>query len=432
MDYQQTLAFLASLVDYERFRPRRYDAETYDLDRFREVLQRLGEPQQTYPIIHVVGSKGKGSTTATAASILRAAGIRAGAFFSPHLQTVRERITVDGAEIPPTDFAAAVTAAREAMGDPPPGIFRTYFETLCAAAFWYFRERGVECAVVEAGLGGRLDATNVVTPRAVAITTLDLEHTDVLGTSLTAIAGEKGAVMKAGVPAVSAPQPPEAEAALQTTARRVGAPLRFVREGVDFLPAADGSFEYLAGGPPIADIRPGIPGRAQVTNAALAIAATLTLSEYRTPPEAIRAGVAGTRLAGRLQLFPGHPLYIVDTAHSPASARNLTSYLGTVGRSPRILIWGMARDKDQAAFAAEVAPAVDAVVVTAARHPRSLSPPELAAVADRFFPKVETADVVEEALARGRRLAGRDGLVCVAGSFYVAGEALNALAGPKE
>ena len=232
MNYAESIAYLDSFVNLERGALTRAHRAVITLDRVRELAARLGNPQDRFPSLHVAGTKGKGSSCAFAASILRAAGFKTGLYTSPHLQDVRERITVGGALIPPDDFARILTAAQpalETMRLSSQGQRRpTYFEILTHLAFAWFAEQAVDVAVVEVGLGGRLDATNILLPHACAITSISRDHMAMLGDTLELIAIEKAGILKLGVPAISAPQHPEALAALEARAAVVGAPLEVI------------------------------------------------------------------------------------------------------------------------------------------------------------------------------------------------------------
>jgi len=430
VDYAAALNFLASLVNYERHTPRRYDTRAFDLERFGTLLERLGSPQNAFPIVHVAGTKGKGSVCATLVAALGAAGRRAGAFTSPHLRSPRERITLGGEMISPDDFAASVGKVKAAMTGGEAPNYRTYFETVLAAALLYFREQAADVAVLEAGLGGRLDATNVVTPVVVAITSLGLEHTDILGDTIEAIAAEKAGVIKPGVPTVSAPQRPAAAAVLKEAAAGRGAPLFFVGEDLYFSANGDGSFDYRGPRYELRAIKPATPGDAQRTNAAVALAALERFAPFRVAAAEARQGVETARLRARAELVAGAPATLLDGAHTVAAARELLSVIQQLPHDNKVLLWGMSAGKDAKAFAQALAAGARAAVVTAAQTPRAEDPQRLLAAAAALFEHIETVTPAEAALARARALAGERGLVIVAGSFYLAGEILTILEGP--
>lgn len=429
MTYEEALAFLDSLCDYERAGPRRYDTTHFDLKKFAALLARLGSPETAFPIIHIAGTKGKGSAAAMVGGALTRAGRRVGLFTSPHLRSARERVVVAGEMISADDFGRLVGDVRRAMTAAPEPNFRTYFETVLAVALLYFRERGVEVAVLEAGLGGRLDATNVCRPAVTALTTVALDHTEILGESLAAIAREKAGIFKRGVPAVTAPQEKEALAVIRDRAEEVGAPLTVVGKDVRFQGYGDGSFDYEGEIYHFHGLTPAMRGSAQAVNGAVALATLERLGDLAPRAEAARAGVEEARLRGRLEFIPGAPAFLLDVAHNAAAAAELAAALKGFGHAPKVLVWGMSADKDARAFASAVGGGIEAVVVTAARHPRATPAEVLVAAARGLCWPVEVTPGVGEALERARALAGAGGLVVVAGSFYVVGEALAALEG---
>ena len=432
MKYDDAKGFLDSLVNYERDVPRRYDTRVFDLENFAALLERLGSPQDAFPIVHVVGTKGKGSVVAMLAAAFAAAGRRAGTFTSPHLRSVRERIVFADDMISKEDFGGLVAEVKAAMTGSEKANYRTYFETLLAAALLHFRERGANVAVLEAGLGGRLDATNVVSPAAVAVATLGLDHTNILGNSVEKIAAEKAGVLKAGVPAVSAPQLEPAARVLRETAARVGAPLSFVGADIFLAINGDGTFDYRGRRYELARVKAAMPGAAQRTNAAVALAALETFDVFDVSAEAARRGVETGRARGRLEVIPGSPAVVLDSAHTAASARELASLMRDLPADNKVLVWGMSAEKDAADFARELAPYVDCAIATAAASPRARAAGELADVTRSIFKKVEAVSPPAAALARARALAGEKGLAVVAGSFYLAGEILTLLEGPLD
>jgi len=432
MDYAAAQAFLDSLVNYERAVPRRYDTRVFDLENFAALLGRLGSPENAFPVVHVAGTKGKGSVVAALAAAFAAAGRRAGTFTSPHLRSVRERVTVGDELISPEDFGRFVGEARDAMTGGEAVNFRTYFETLLAAALVYFREREVDVAILEVGLGGRLDATNVVSPEVVAITSLGLDHTDILGATLEEVAAEKAGVIKAGVPTVSAPQPEAAARVLEGAAARVGAPLSFVGGDVYFSTNGDGTFDYRGGRYELAGVRPAMRGPGQRVNAAVSLAALERFEAFDVPEGAARRGAEEARVRARAELIPGRPSLLLDTAHNAESARELAAVARAFAGGPKVLVWGMSAEKDVAAFAREAAAWADVAIAAAASHPRARAAEELAEATRDVFERVEAASSPGEALERGRAAAGEGGLVVVAGSFYLAGEILTLLEGPVE
>jgi dihydrofolate synthase/folylpolyglutamate synthase len=432
MNYDDAQTFLNSLVNYERDVPRRYDTRTFDLENFAGLLGRLASPQDSFPVIHVVGTKGKGSTVAMLAAAFGAAGRRAGTFTSPHLRSARERITVGGEMISREDFGRLVGEVKAAMTGEEAANYRTYFETLLAVALLYFRERGVDVAVLEAGLGGRLDATNVVRPAVVVVTALGLDHTQILGDTIEEIAAEKAGAFKAGVPAVSAPQEEAAAAVLRAVARGVGAPLSFVGEDVYFSQDGDGTLDYRGRRLEIEGLKPGMAGAGQRVNAAVALAALEDFGPFDVTAEAARRGVEEGKARARLELFPRSAAVLLDVAHTAASARELAEAIDGILARKKVLVWGMSEEKDAAAFARELGPYVGYAIATAAATPRAYNAEDLAEATRQTFPAVEAVTPAAAAFARGLAVAGEGGLVAVAGSFYLAGEILVLLEGPVD
>jgi len=446
MASDQALAYLQSFPDWERGTAG--SAETYTLDRMRRFLELLGHPDQAYPIVHVVGTKGKGSTAAMIAAGLRAAGPRVGLFTSPHLVDYRERVRVDGRMIPPAALAAivderlrpVVERLRAASEKTP-----LAFEMLCALAFEHFRRAGVAAAVVEAGLGGRLDATNAVAETALtAITTIGYDHTAVLGETLAAIAGEKAAVVRPAVPVVSAPQPPEALAVIEETCRARGAELQLVGrewrvervvETLDetvfdlYGPGVGSGVGPGLYGPGVAyeNLRVSLAGAHQATNAAVAVAA-LTLLRPRFPDldgGAVRRGLADVSWPGRLRTVARDPLVILDGAHNRESAAALAGALSRLYPDrPFVLVAAIFRDKSPEAILVPLLPLAAHVVVAASDHPRALPASALAETVRSLGGTADETSSVAAAIDRARTLAGPTGRVLVTGSLHTVGEAM--------
>jgi dihydrofolate synthase/folylpolyglutamate synthase len=426
--YIEALEFLDSLVNYEKGeRFPKYDTRAYDLERFAKALGPLGDPHRSYPVVHIAGTKGKGSTAYMLSAVLRAAGYKVGMFTSPHLRSVRERIQVDGALIPPQDFGDTVAIVKDAFGEPEPK-YRTYFETITAAAFLYFAWHTVDVAVVEVGLGGRLDATNVVDPAVSVITSLDLEHTHVLGDTLADIAREKAGIIKPGRPVVSAPQDRVAADVLVEKAAAVGAPLYVV--GEDCAVEFDGrAMDYFGSRGVKSGITPAMSSTVQRTNAATALLALEQLTEFDVSETAVRSGMANALAPARCQVFSGKPAAILDTACTAAAAEALLEAVRGIRHSRLVALCGFSLDKDVEAVAEVIGPEAYAVVGASADSPRAMPVGEVlghfVGLCERLEPAVTPAD----GLVSARRLAGRDGLVAVTGSFYLAGEVLEQLEG---
>jgi dihydrofolate synthase/folylpolyglutamate synthase len=417
--YNQALDYLYSFVDYSLKKSSELAKADFNLERMRALMTLLGDPQESYPIIHVAGTKGKGSTSALAASALRAAGFRTGLYTSPHLQDYAERIQVDGKPISHAGLTALVEEIKPAVARVPK---LTTFEITTALGFLYFARRKAQAAVIEVGLGGRLDATNVVRPRAAVITSLSYDHMAVLGSTLTLIAGEKAGIIKEGVPVVSSPQKDEALVVLERVAAERHAPLTLVGRDVPFRAGAhslDG--QTLSVGGVTLDIP--LLGSHQVVNAATAYAA-LQASGLDLPQQAIVDGFASVSWPCRFEVMRREPPVVLDSAHNVDSAEHLCRTLQEYfpGRKA-ILIFGSSEDKDIPGMLGALCPCLERVIATQAAHPRAMGPEGLVETAARLGVAAEAAVPVEAALARALDLSRGGGQIVVsAGSMFVTAE----------
>lgn len=416
--YNQALDYLYSFVDYSLKKSSELAKAHFELGRMRALMELLGDPQDTYPIIHVAGTKGKGSTAALMASALQAAGYRTGLYTSPHLQDFTERIQTNGQAISHAGLVERVEQIKPAVAQVPK---LTTFEITTALAFLYFARQKVDAAVVEVGLGGRLDATNIVTPRVAVITSLSYDHMAVLGNTLTAIAGEKAGIIKDGVPVVSSPQKDEALAVLERVSGERHAPLTLVGRDLTFQPQAhslDGQSFIIHH----SSFSIPLLGAHQLVNAATAYAA-LKKSGLTVSDEAIRAGFAAVRWPGRFEVLRRQPPVVIDSAHNRESAnclrRALDDYFPGL---PVFWIFAILEDKDAAGIVAELAPRLTRVIATQPDHPRALPSEQLVALVQQAGIPVEAVEPASAALERALELAGEQGLVLSAGSVAFAGE----------
>ena len=399
------------------------------LERIHGLLAALGHPEAALPSVHVGGTNGKGSVSALTEAILRESGLRTGLYTSPHLLDVTERVRIDGRPVPRDVFArpAAVLAPWLEAG----GV--SFFEVMTAAAFALFREAGVEAAVVEVGLGGRWDATNVGAPLVSVLTRIDHDHEEILGHRLGEIAAEKAAIVRGGV-AVSAAQAPEAMAVVEARCREVSVSLQVEGRELTVEPLASD----LAGhrlrlrGPTFTldDVRLALPGLYQPGNAILAVGAAhafaaqagVTLTEA-----AVRTGCATVRWPGRFQVLPGaagRPTVILDGAHNPAGAAALAASLRHHFPGARLsLVLGISADKDRAGMLKALAPLARRLYLTAASHPRATAPADLRAALPPIEGETVLADHTDDALACALDEPGTD-VVCVAGSLFLVADAL--------
>lgn len=418
MTYEQALAYLEGLVKF---------GSQLGLTRIERLLELMQQPQRRFRSIHVTGTNGKGSTTAMLTAALQAAGLRVGMYTSPHLVSYRERMRINGEDISPAAFGAALAHTRRfvdmmvAEGAEHP----TEFEILTAAAFYYFAASGVEYAVIEVGLGGLLDSTNVIMPAAAVITNVTLEHTDRCGTTIAEIAGHKAGIIKPGVPVVTAATG-EAREIIRRTAAANQAELAVLGETYHIeAPAATPAgqtFSYRSGSDWDGSYQTALIGRHQAANAALAVRTIELLSaqEPRLTPAAVKDGLRRVVWPGRFERVAGEPTLIIDGAHNPDGARVLRENLDALyPAAPRRLLIGILKDKDVAGILRYLVRPEDRVIVTAPQSDRAGDP----AIIAREIVAREVAVVPEydEAVRQFLAAAQPEEVLCVAGSLYLIG-----------
>jgi dihydrofolate synthase / folylpolyglutamate synthase len=440
--YRSAIAFLYSRVDHEQSVSMPYGGQVLKLSRMRSLLKRLGNPQQGLAILHVAGTKGKGSTAAMAAAILTAAGYRTGLFTSPHLDRVEERLAIDGRPCPSERLAALIQRVApvvEAMDRRSPSG-PTFFEIITAVALLYFAESKVDAAVLEVGLGGRLDSTNVCRPLVTAITSISLDHTEQLGDTLAAIAGEKAGIIKRGVPIVSGVTEPEArdvirEIATQRRARLVelGTDFDFVYRpprGLEQGPAR-GTVDVgcHAGRQAVAyrGLELGLLGRHQAANAAVALAAVAELQRHgwQIPEQAIRRGLAGMTWPARVEVLSRRPTVVLDAAHNAASVAALVDTLDEAfAVRRRVVIFAASQGKDLAGMLQVLLARFDEVIL--ARYldsPRAVPVEQLAALAAEVSGRrFHVCPTPADAWQLARSLAAPEDLISITGSFFIAAQ----------
>jgi dihydrofolate synthase/folylpolyglutamate synthase len=433
--YDSALKYLFSQTDYEQMLRVRYNRDTFSLDRMNTLLDRLGNPQTKLQTVHIAGTKGKGSTATMLAEMLRTNGYKVGLYTSPHVCDLRERIRVNNTMISQaqlTRLIAKVQPHVEAMAESKP----TFFEIFTAIAFCEFAQQKVDIAVIECGLGGRLDSTNVLTPAVCGLTSISMDHMHQLGDTLGKIAGEKAGIFKSDVPAVSVPQLPEAKRVLRRRANDVGAPLVFTGEDIDFSYRVESSrdagchariclttprsrFEHL----PVP-----VLGEHQALNCGLALALLdqLKLGGWKVDDRRSLNGLAGVYLPGRMEMIRQDPRVLVDGAHNAASMQALLRGIGQhVPYDSMVMVFGCAGDKDIDGMMDQIVTGADKVIFSRAqRNARAARPEDLAAAyEERSGRDAQVTQDIREAIQVAQNAVSREDLICVTGSFYLVGEA---------
>ena len=436
----------------------------FDLAHMRVLLAALENPEQRFPGVLIAGTNGKGSTAATLASILQASGLRAGLYTSPHLVRINERIRINGEEISDDDFAllhdVVDRTAERLVEEAELPWHPSFFEMLTAIAFEYFAQRRVDIAVLEVGMGGRLDATNVIEPRVSIITDISLDHQKFLGNTVAEIAGEKAGIIRPGGVVVTLPQQPQANDVIGNTILELGA--RGVSAVPYVPPVSPASAPYLVSrtqkksliadaeknisglGHPVSRyplqvmgnqilVETALLGRHQLRNVALAIAAAVELGKqgFAITTESIERGIRETQWPGRFQVIAATdvaPEYVFDAAHNPAGAWALRSTLSACYEDQALIfVFGAMRDKAIGEISEILFPLAARVIATRADNPRSAAPDEIREAAARTSAEIEGAPDVAEALDRARTLSGPKGVVVITGSIYIVGEAMRVL-----
>jgi len=444
----EALAYLVSRIDYERSLAIPYSQRTFKLDRMKKLVERLGNPHLMYPVVHVAGTKGKGSTSAMIASVLTAAGYRTGLYTSPHLHRLEERLAVDGQPCTPDELAELVSEVRgvvseldaEAAACQPTEAGPTYFDLTTALAMLHFARRGVDLAVLEVGVGGRLDSTNVCRPAVCVITNISFDHMNLLGNTLTAIASEKAGIIKSPAPVVSGVVDPEPQHVIRSVAASAGCPLRelgqhfgFAYEPnrahgevggharVDLWCQSDGRLKSWSG------VQLALPGRHQAMNAALAVAAAMELAAhgFSVDETAVRTGLANLRWPARIEIVRRQPPIVIDAAHNVASIAALVETLCELfPRRPRTLLFATTVDKQVREMLMLLRPHFESVILTRYRsNPRGVPVEELACLAAEVgMAGVQLAADAQTAWELAQPHLAANKLLCVTGSFFIAGE----------
>ncbi|MFS8500329.1 MAG: folylpolyglutamate synthase/dihydrofolate synthase family protein [Caldicoprobacter sp.] len=421
MNYEEALEFIHGTYRF---------GSKLGLENIKDLLQRLGNPHERFRAVHVAGTNGKGSVTSMLAHVLHEAGYRVGMFISPYLERFTERIQVDLKEIEPHELARITERVKEKVvemvseGKTHP----TEFEVVTAIGFTYFAERQVDCAVVEVGLGGRLDATNVVNPLVSVITSISYDHMDVLGDTLEKIAAEKAGIIKQGRPVVTYPQHPEVISVIRRVSRERCAPLFEVdEESIEVVASQVGRqvFNYSFGGEKFSNVVIRLTGRHQILNAATALTAVAVLRRegIAIPDDAVYRGMERAVWPGRLEVVRRRPYVILDGAHNESGAQVLASAIKEYyDGKPVTLVIGMLKDKDADAIVKHLCPLAESVIVTKPDSPRAMEPDELAIKVRGYCPDVTVESDIEKAVAMGLKRVAEDGVLLFTGSLYLIGK----------
>lgn len=416
MNYTEMMKYLNS---FGRF------GSKLGLERTLELLKLLGNPQNDFKSVHIAGTNGKGSVTAMMSSILQESGFRVGMYVSPHLDDFRERIVVDGVQIPRKALISLVEKVKPLI--PETGLSSTqptFFEVTTAIAFKYFSDRKVDYAVVEVGLGGRLDATNVITPEVSIITNIGLEHTEVLGRTMGLISAEKGGIIKEGVPVVTAEKKREALEVFERICKEKNAKLiqstkyaslRNVKCGLNGC-----TFDLKTPMRNYFGLKVKLLGEHQVENAALSIIAAEQIGADECP---IRSGILKTKWPGRLEILQKKPLVVMDSAHNPPAMRALKNSLELFRYKRLILVIGVMKDKEICEIAREIVPAADFVVINKPNLERAAQPEVIRKEAEKYGKPMEIVEDVKSSVKYAKSIAREDDLVLITGSIYMLSEA---------
>lgn len=434
-NYKEAIAYLFDRTDYEKEEHVRYNITTFSLDRMERLLSLVGDPHKKIKTAHIAGTKGKGSTATMLAKMLEANDLTVGLYTSPHLVHLHERIVVNSqmiSEAEMLDLLNRIYAPVEKLSktDPP-----TFFEIMTTLAFLYFADRNVDIAVIETGMGGRLDSTNVILPEVVGITSLSIDHKLQLGDTLDRIAMEKAGVFKKGVPAVTVEQEQIAMNVLRAQALAIKAPLSVTGADIDFSCRFETSREH---GPHtriclttptsrFEHLRVPLHGRHQAINCGLALALLdkLKSAGYHIDNDKAATGLGEVRLAGRMEMICEDPRIMIDGAHNAASIRALIHAIGqNIPYDSMVMIFGCNNDKDIKGMLTELQFGADKVIFTRSNSVKAMSPQDLADAYTELCGKMcQTASCLGEALQLARSAIGREDLICITGSFYLIGQA---------
>lgn len=435
-NYDQAMDYLFKHTDYEKQQKLRYNVTTFDLDRMNDLLKGLGDPHKKVRTVHIAGTKGKGSTATMLARMMEANDYKVGLYTSPHVSSLHERITLNSEMITRKEILGLINRTYpvlEKMGKK--NNYPTFFEIMTAIAFLFFADKKADIAVIETGLGGRLDSTNVITPSVVGITSISIDHQNLLGPTLEHIAREKAGIIKKGIPVYTVPQDPMALKAIKKQATTVKAPLVVTGRDVDFSYRFESSREH---GPhnriclttptsKFEHLRVPLPGEHQAINCGLALAMLdgLKSQGFQINDEKAVQGLNNVQMIGRMEMIHNDPRILVDAAHNAASIRALVQAIGQhVPYDSMIIIFGCNSDKDIRGMLSEIQYGADKVIFTRSTSPKAVSPNDLAEMYTEICGKMcQTSMSLSEALRIANSAISREDLVCITGSFYLVGQA---------
>jgi dihydrofolate synthase/folylpolyglutamate synthase len=433
--YKEAIRYLFDKTDYEKQRNLRYNVTTFDLSRMKKLLSSLGNPHVKFPTVHIAGTKGKGSTATMLARMLESNGYKVGLYTSPHVVHLHERIVINSSMISESkmlDLLNRAYAPIEKLSRTSPP---TFFEIMTALAFMYFADEDVDIAIIETGLGGRLDSTNLIRPEVVGITSLSIDHQLQLGRTLKEIAGEKAGIFKSGVPIVTVQQDEEAMKVLKSRASSVKAPLSVTGDDIDFSYRFETSREY---GPhtriclttprcTFEHLRVPLHGRHQAINCGLALAMLdkLIAAGYEIDKEKAIDGLRRVSLSGRMEMICEDPRIMIDAAHNAASIKALIQAIGqNIPYDSMVMIFGCNEDKDIEGMLYQLQFGADKVIFTRSNSPKAVLPEDLADIYTEICGKMcQTALGLIEAINLAKSAVGRGDLICITGSFYLIGQA---------
>jgi len=433
--YKQAIAYLYERTDYEKQERLRYNVSTFNLNRMQKLLSLLGSPHKKIHTVHIGGTKGKGSTATMLARMLEANGYKVGLYTSPHVVHLHERIAINSTMISDSEMCGLLNRAYAPIEKMSKTDQPTFFEIMTALAFMHFLDNKVDIAVIETGLGGRLDSTNVIKPKVIGITSLSIDHQNLLGNTIDCIAKEKAGIFKRGVPAVTVQQEPSAMRVLRSQATAVKAPLSVTGSDIDFSQRFETSREH---GPhtriclttptsKFEHLRVPLHGRHQAINCGLALAMLdkLKSAGYKIDNDKAAEGLGKVSLAGRMEMIWYDPRIMIDAAHNAASIQALIHAVGqNIPYDSMVVIFGCNSDKDVRGMLNKLQYGADKVIFTRSNSPKAVSPEDLAEMYTEICGKMcQTASTLGQALMLAKSAVSKEDLICITGSFYLIGQA---------